>query len=128
MVIYGLVPHEELIRQVVEDIAERFKLPQFKDIHEMMDNVVKIQAIKDYRVQKPYNKYFVYKVNTNGKLEITHVSFEVMRVAYKLTKPVQALQILLQKNIRGKYLKSLLTILARQNRSLSVKEQARVEK
>ena len=54
----------------------------------MMDNTVKLQAIKDYRVQKPYNKYFVYKINTNGKLEITHVSFEVMRVAYRLTKPV----------------------------------------
>jgi hypothetical protein len=41
-----------------------------------------VQTIIDYKKQKPFNKYFVYKIELNGFFEISHISFEVMKELY----------------------------------------------
>jgi hypothetical protein len=56
-----------------------------------------VQTISDYKKQKPFNKYFVYKIEKNGFLEISHISFEVLKEIYSSNKYLISLQDMLKK-------------------------------
>lgn len=66
MVIFGLVINENFIQQIIKDIDIRFKKPLFMHIDDILDPDEKIFTIKQYDKQKPFNKYFVYKIGKNG--------------------------------------------------------------
>lgn len=109
MVIYGLVPSEKFLLHLIEDVEARFQKPQFVNTEDLLTAQEKIAARKDYSQQKPYNKYFVFKINRQGKLQITHVSFEVLRLVNKSNRAVEALVQMLGRNLRQSASKQVVT-------------------
>ena len=91
MLVFGLVPNEAYLKQILKDFEIRFNRPQFINTDDLTDPQVKVQSLIDYSKQKPYNKYFVYKIEKNGFLEISHVSFEVLKEIYTSNKYLNAL-------------------------------------
>ena len=75
MVIFGLAPSQKFIEEVVQTYSEKVLQPSF---HFNVDTkgMSKYEEMLERRKVKPFNDHFVYRLLSNGKLEISHLSLE----------------------------------------------------
>jgi len=74
MVIFGLAPNRPSIESLVNDFDKHIQKPVFAPVDYFIATQ-KLHIQHEFRSQKPFNQYFVYRVNFQGYLEVSHISF-----------------------------------------------------
>ena len=112
MVLFGLAPSTQYLEKVILNFEEQLHRP------------VVNAAMK----QKPFNRFFVYKVAKDGSLSISHLSLDTLQEIYRVNKYCNALQQLLKRHLTQRYVKQVMWKLAKQGFGLDLKQQARIGK
>ena len=96
MIIFGLAPNTEFLAEVLQAFEEKVKKPAFT-IPKELEGPNGVPNLAELGKLKPYNKYFVYKVDRLGALHVSHASLETLIEICQLNKSCVSLIDLLKR-------------------------------
>ena len=127
MVVFGLAPSTQFLRKVLQSFEDRVKKPAVTFPKEV-EGPNGAPNLAELAKLRPFNKYFVYRVDRQRHLHASHISLEALLEICRLNKYCNSLMDLLKRSLTQKHLKQLTQRLARQGQGLDHKQQARVTK
>ena len=108
MVLFGLAPSTQYLEKVILNFDEQLERPV-------------VSSGLNQKKEKPYNRFFVYKVAKDGSLSISHLSLDTLYEIYRVNKYCYALQRLLKRHLTQRYVKQVMQKLAKQGQGLDLK-------
>ena len=98
MVVFGLAPSSKFIEDLIMTYAEKVKQPSFL-FSVNTKGMCKYDEMLERRKIKPFNANFVYRLLTNGQLEISHISLETILDIFKINKDCNNIHNFLKNNL-----------------------------
>jgi hypothetical protein len=112
-VIFGLAPSYKFIENVIETFQEKVIKPGFS--MPPIPEGQKVPNLAELRNCRPFNEFFVYQVQNNGKLVASHISLATILNIFQINKHCFNLQELLKNRLKAIYLKNLSSKLSKNN-------------
>lgn len=79
---FGLAPNTQYLKSILHNYSEQVKQPSYNYTTHANPKIDQVERKKI----KPFNKQFVYKLNMDGTLEVTHISLDAFLELFKVNK------------------------------------------
>lgn len=124
MVVFGLAPNTQYLAGVLHNYSEQVKQPSFAYTTHPNPKVDQIER----RKIKPFNKQFVYKLNFDGTLEISHISLDAFIELYKVNKLILNFHSYLKQSLLKKHVEHLIQKMQKVGYAIDQKKQSLIQK